>query len=291
MIWARIEQQIREQADPGFRLQHKEHLPGGCIDETWKISGNGSHWFVKTSTAGGALTYFQREAEGLRALTEAGLNTPEVIGYQEHEGTAWLLLAYVDMGGGQHCQAELGRQLAQAHRQTAAQFGWHADNRIGATPQHNGWMDNWLDFWRERRLLPQLQWLQKRAPELRLLDRAQPLLQNLDAFFNGYRPEASLLHGDLWSGNAACGRNGQPVVFDPACYYGDRETDLAMTELFGGFSGSFYQAYNQAWPLDAGYSQRKPLYNFYHILNHANLFGGGYGMQAARLLETLLQQL
>ena len=213
MIWSHIEQQIRQQADPGFRLQHKEHLPGGCIDETWKISGNSSEWFVKTSTAGGALTYFQREAEGLRALAEAGLNTPEVIGYGEHDGTAWLRLPYVDMGGGQACQAALGQQ--------------------------------------------------------------QP----------------SLLHGDLWSGNAACGRDGQPVVFDPACYYGDRETDLAMTELFGGFSSDFYQAYQQVWPLDAGYRQRKPLYNFYHILNHANLFGGGYGMQAAKLLENLLRQL
>ncbi len=288
-VWRQIEQAVRT-VDPDFRLQNKEQLPGGCIDQAWAISGP-SRWFVKLSTAGRALYYFEREAEGLRALADAGLYTPEVITCGEYRGEAWLLLRHEDMKGGNGCQAELGRQLAQAHRCTTERFGWHADNRIGATPQRNGWMDRWQDFWRERRLLPQLEWLQQKAPELKLLHKAGPLLEGLEAFFDGYEPEPSLLHGDLWSGNAACGSNGRPVVFDPACYFGDRETDLAMTELFGGFSPAFYRAYEQTWPLHPGYPLRKPLYNFYHILNHANLFGGGYGVQAANLLDTLLRRL
>ncbi len=285
--WQAIERFIRQHGEPGFTLNEKQLLPGGCIDQAWKVSGPGQ-WFVKLSTSGQARRYFELEAEGLRALNRAGLNTPAVLGAGEQDGTAWLVLAYVSMGGGNSCQAELGRQLATAHRHFGDRFGWPADNRIGATPQLNGWLDDWLEFWRQRRLLPQLQWLQQKAPELNLLHKATPLLENLEAFFDGYRPQPSLLHGDLWSGNAACNDEGQPVVYDPACYYGDRETDLAMTELFGGFSPAFYRAYEETWPLDPGYARRKPLYNFYHILNHANLFGGGYGIQAARLLETLL---
>ena len=118
--------------------------------------------------------------------------------------------------------------------------------------------------------------------------KGEKLLKNLERFFIGYEPKASLLHGDLWSGNYGYLNNGEPVIFDPAVYYGDRETDIAMTELFGGFPAEFYTAYNEAWPLDKGYQQRKNLYNLYHILNHFNLFGGGYAMQAENMMDQLL---
>ena len=119
----------------------------------------------------------------------------------------------------------------------------------------------------------------------------QRLSARLPDLFDGYTPEASLLHGDLWGGNWGVDVSGEPVLFDPAVYYGDREADLAMTELFGGFSREFYAAYRQAWPLDAGYSTRKKLYNLYHVLNHFNLFGGGYLSQAQGMIDALSSEI
>jgi fructosamine-3-kinase len=124
----------------------------------------------------------------------------------------------------------------------------------------------------------------------RLVARGERLLEALPALLERHRPPASLLHGDLWSGNYAYTRDGEPAIFDPATYYGDRETDLAMTELFGGFPREFYAAYQSAWPLDAGYATRKRLYNLYHVLNHFNLFGGGYLAQAQGLIDGLLSE-
>ena len=172
--------------------------------------------------------------------------------------------------------AALGRMLARLHRQTGPRYGWHRDNFIGRSPQANGWCDDWSEFWWTRRLQPQLQ-------------RA-----GLDAGFlkdvlKDHRPAPSLLHGDLWSGNAGFIDAG-PVIFDPAVYYGDRETDLAMTELFGGFAREFYRAYHQELPLDDGYLWRKHLYNLYHLLNHLNLFGGGYRAQVEATLGLLLRR-
>jgi fructosamine-3-kinase len=143
------------------------------------------------------------------------------------------------------------------------------------TPQQNSWCDDWAEFWRTRRMQPQL-------------DLARRNGFDLEATFDlgNHRPQPSLLHGDLWSGNAGFTAQG-PVVFDPAVYYGDREADLAMTELFGGFPRQFYQAYNDAWPLEEGYQRRKPLYNLYHLLNHLNLFGGGYLGQVSAALRLL----
>ena len=169
--------------------------------------------------------------------------------------------------------------LASVHRHQADRFGWQRDNYIGSTPQQNGWRESWIAFWRERRLEPQI--ALARANGYRI--EVPPVWRLLE----GHEPAPSLLHGDLWSGNAAFLPDGAPVLFDPAVYYGDREADLAMTELFGGFPREFYSSYRKIYPLDAGYEKRKHLYNLYHLLNHLNLFGSGYLGQVERTLGLL----
>jgi protein-ribulosamine 3-kinase len=191
-------------------------------------------------------------------------------------GRAWLLLEYLDLEG-RNDFAALGRMLAAGHRKSGPRFGWQRDNYIGATPQQNGWCDDWGQFWIERRIGPQLELAKRNGFALPLPDCS---------VLERHRPAPALLHGDLWSGNAGFTAEG-PVVFDPAVYYGDREADLAMTELFGGFPREFYQAYNEAWPLDEGYPRRKHVYNLYHLLNHLNLFGGGYLGQVKATLRLL----
>jgi len=187
--------------------------------------------------------------------------------------------------------AMLGRQLAALHRHTGERFGFPSDNFIGGSPQENAWRDNWALFFAERRLRPQLRWAINRGMDRKLGDTGESLTGRISAFFIDYRPQPSLLHGDLWSGNASALADGTPVIFDPAAYFGDREADIAVSELFGGFPESFYASYRQAWPLDSGYETRKTLYNLYHILNHFNLFGAGYLGQARRMIEKLNSEL
>jgi protein-ribulosamine 3-kinase len=170
----------------------------------------------------------------------------------------------------------------------AENYGFAHDNFIGSTPQPNGWANNWVEFLREKRFGFQLQLAKQNGHGGRLQDLGAALLEKLPAFFDGYTPQPSLLHGDLWGGNHAFLADGTPAIFDPAVYYGDREADIAMTELFGGYAGEFYAAYRAAWPLDDGYAVRRELYNLYHILNHANLFGSGYARQAEGMMQRLL---
>jgi len=189
--------------------------------------------------------------------------------------------------GGRGDPVERGRRLAALHRHTGDGFGWHRDNTIGATPQPNDAAGDWIDFYRHRRLAFQLSLAARRGLGRRALAKGERILDRLPGFFPGYRPDPSLLHGDLWGGNYGYA-DGQPVLFDPAVYHGDREADLAMTELFGGFPAEFHAAYRETWPLDPGYPVRRTLYNLYHVLNHYNLFGGGYAGQAERMLDELL---
>jgi len=177
------------------------------------------------------------------------------------------------------------------HKTTSPQFGWSRNNTIGSTPQVNNYESSWIDFWQQHRLGFQLELARQKGASDALYTKGKELSAELEQLFIGYQPEASLLHGDLWSGNYAYLKNAEPVIYDPAVYYGDRETDIAMTELFGGFSTEFYSAYNEVWPLDKGYQQRKKLYNLYHILNHYNLFGGGYVLQAENMVDQLLASL
>jgi fructosamine-3-kinase len=219
---------------------------------------------------------FAAEADGLGALRAAGMRAPEPFSHGVAGGHAYLVMEYLGLSGKRDF-ATFGRTLAAAHRKAGSRFGWHRDNYIGSTPQANGWCDDWSEFWLERRMRPQLELAERNGFRI-----AAPSLN----FLREHKPEPSLLHGDLWSGNAGFTAEG-PVVFDPAVYYGDREADLAMTELFGGFPRRFYAAYNEVWPVDSGYERRKPLYNLYHLLNHLNLFGSGYLAQVESTLRLL----
>jgi len=198
----------------------------------------------------------------------------------------------LELGHGGHGDdwAAMGRMLAAVHRATGSRYGWRRDNFIGSAPQCNREHDDWTAFWRDMRLLPQLEAAERNGLGARLIDSGRKLAGSLSRLLAGHAPQASLLHGDLWSGNAAFLAGGAPVVFDPAVYRGDREADLAMTELFGGFPRAFYAAYADAWPIDAGYAMRRDLYNLYHVLNHANLFGGGYAAQAQSMIGRLLSE-
>ncbi|MBF0255146.1 MAG: fructosamine kinase family protein, partial [Gammaproteobacteria bacterium] len=274
-----ISAMISQRSGVEFRPRQTQPLGGGCINQALMLSDGTSRWFVKLNRAE-RLEMFEAEAAGLEALAATGaIRVPQPLGAGVAGEQSFLVLEYLELGG-RGDAAEAGRQLAELHRHQAEAFGWQRDNCIGSTPQINTWQASWIDFWREQRLDFQLQLLKRNGlASGRLLSDAQILVQQLPALLT-HNPAPSLLHGDLWGGNLAYAAEGAPVIFDPAVYYGDREADIAMTELFGGFPQAFYTAYNQAWPLDAGYPRRKTLYNLYHILNHANLFGGSYLGQA-----------
>jgi len=266
-----------------------EAVAGGCINQTYRLTCGKSCYFVKLNLAN-RLSMFEDEADGLEALAAAGaIRTPASLGCGIVGDNAYLLLEYIDLGGtGDPAQA--GRQLAALHRKTGKRFGWHRDNTLGSTPQPNTPNDSWTVFWQQCRLGHQLELAASRGETGRIQDLGRRLLERVPELLD-HDPLPSLLHGDLWSGNFAYDREGAAVIFDPAVYHGDRETDLAMSELFGGFPAAFYDAYNEAWPLPAGYPVRKQLYNLYHILNHLNLFGGGYRQQALSLIDQLLAEL
>lgn len=262
---------------------------GGCINAAYVVDGGPRSFFIKLNGAE-ALAMFEAEAEGLAAIGEShSIRVPQPLCWGVGGPDAYLVMEYVPLGGRGKAE-QLGEDLAAMHRCRQPRFGWHRDNTIGSTPQSNDWCEDWLRFWRDQRLGAQLSLAARNGAGTGLLRKGERLQADLAAFFSGYQPVASLLHGDLWSGNYAFDDAGRPVVFDPAVYFGDREADLAMTELFGGFPPGFYAAYQAAWPLDAGYGLRKTLYNLYHILNHFNLFGGGYLAQAEAMLDRLLSE-
>lgn len=291
--WKDIARQIALACQSDFSILNTTPISGGDINQCWQIDGqrqgdaSAIRYFIKLNTADKA-GMFAAEQAGLAAISGSrSLYAPQAIVHGVSESHSFLVLEYLDLAtSGDH--ALLGQQLAAMHRCHARQFGWHLDNTIGTTPQHNPWSDNWIAFWKEQRLGFQLELAAHNGHRGALQTLGACLLDALPEFFADYQPVPSLLHGDLWSGNFAFLRDDTPVIFDPASYYGDREADIAMTELFGGFTADFYSAYRNAYPLHAGYAQRKTLYNLYHILNHANLFGGGYPQQAERMMQQLL---
>ena len=272
-----------------FTCERHSIQGGGCINRGYSLIGrDGRHYFAKLNEAD-RLDQFEAEAAGLCALEAAGaIRVPHPVASGSRGNGAFLVLEWLNLGGRER-PADLGRQLALLHRHSQADFGWWRDNHIGSTPQHNPPMPDWIAFYRAWRLYPQFEFARHNAAPRGLLRQGERLLERLEAFFPGYHPMPSLLHGDLWGGNHGYA-DGVPVLFDPAVYYGDREVDLAMTELFGGYPADFYAAYRDAWPLDPGYRVRKPLYNLYHVLNHFNLFGGGYAAQAEAMVCRLLAE-
>ncbi len=262
---------------------------GSSLNETWRLDAGGTCYFVKVNGVAHR-PMLEAEADGLAALAGASVvRVPRPVAHGVAAEAAFLVLEWLDFAGGGR-DAALGRALALLHRVTGREFGWHRDNTIGTTPQRNAIAREWTTFFRDRRLAPQLALAAQNGHGGRLQRDGEKLFGAMPALLAGHVPPPSLLHGDLWSGNAARLATGEPVIFDPAVYYGDREADLAMTELFGGFDADFYAAYREAWPIDAGYSIRRTLYNLYHVLNHLNLFGGGYLGQAQAMIGRLLAE-
>ena len=290
-VWEAVARQIGELTGEPFAPALPQSIGGGCINAAVRLSDADRSFFVKVNAAD-RLDMFEAERDGLDEIARAeAIRVPIAIAVGSDRTQSWLILEDVAFGRpGPDSARRAGRALAAMHRHTAAAFGWRRGNTIGATPQPNDWTDSWTDFWREHRLGFQLRLAAHKGYGGRLQHLGGQLLARFDALID-HAPCASLLHGDLWGGNIGYAVDGEPVIYDPAVYYGDREADLAMTELFGGFSSEFYAAYREAWPLDTGYPVRRTLYNLYHVLNHLNLFGGGYGAQAEGMMQRLLAEL
>lgn len=297
-VWSKIEKTISTSIGLSFQLKNQTGIGGGSINQANRIDGvlgdenKTISFFIKFNHKN-RLEMFEAEAAGLEEIKKSQtIYVPQVICFGVEDNQSYLILENLSLSGGASNSATLlGEQLALMHKTTADQFGWSRNNTIGSTEQINSYANDWPDFFREHRLGFQLDLAKKNGGGRSLINKGEKLISELEIFFIDYEPEASLLHGDLWSGNYGYVENGDPVIFDPAVYYGDRETDVAMTELFGGFSGEFYSAYNSIWPLNNGYKARKTLYNLYHILNHYNLFGGSYAMQAEAMMDKLLAKI
>ncbi len=288
-LWQHIELQIGQHLGRDFRIENRQPVGGGSINNAYHIGDETDQFFVKTNRQN--LAYmFSAEYTALHHLNEAGaIRVPKPITTGKSGHDSYFVMSWLNLSG-QPKGSLFGAKMAQLHRQTNNRFGFDIDNTIGSTPQLNQWSDNWVDFWQKQRLGYQLELARKNGFSHRLYDLGLQLSEKTPLFFTNYQPVPSLLHGDLWSGNWSGDENGEPVIFDPASYYGDRETDLAMMELFGRPGQSFYSAYQEHYPLHAEYSIRKNFYNLYHILNHANLFGASYAVQAENMIESLLAE-
>ena len=284
--WQRIAEHIGQVTGERFHPGPPRSLGGGCINRAFSLGDGRRRFFVKLNDAA-LLPMFEAEAAGLAELgTSRTLRVPQPLGTGTANGQAYLVLEHITFGASGDA-ALAGRQLAAMHRTRRGGFGWDRDNTIGATPQPNPLTADWAEFWHQQRLGFQLGLAAHNGYGGRLQLQGERLLNRFPGLLD-HNPDPSLLHGDLWGGNLGFDEQGAPVIFDPAVYYGDREADLAMTELFGGFPDRFYGAYREAWPVEAGYRVRKHLYNLYHVLNHLNLFGGGYLGQAQGMIDRLL---
>ncbi len=260
----------------GTKVKDAQAVHGGDINQTARITlGDGTRCLLKWKRDA-TPAFFAAEAHGLRTLAAAEeLRVPAVRALGKD--VAFLALEWIETG--RRCDdfdVRFGRALAALHRHEAAQHGLEVDNYIGAMPQINTQSTSWTEFYRVQRVGAQMRFAQARG---NLPPARQAALTRLQARLGEWLDDTArpaLLHGDLWGGNYMVDSDGCPVLIDPAVYYGHRETDLAMTELFGGFSQRFYAAYREAYPLEDGYEARRDLYQLYHILNHMNLFGGGY---------------
>lgn len=287
-LWSAIAQAISAAIDENFGEYTYHPVGGGCINQTYRLQNHSYRFFVKVNGAD-RIEMLRSEFIALNEIQKTrtiAVPIPLCLGTAEHH--SFLVLEWLDLHNSRHDRdwAMMGKHLAELHQCTATKgFGWQRDNTIGSTPQINTWDRNWVNFWLENRLKPQLKMAKEKGYYPRVATK--DLCSAVPQLFADYLPVPSLVHGDLWSGNLAfC--DGVPVIYDPALYYGDREVDIAMTELFGRLPNAFYDSYNQCLPLDRGYIKRRSLYNLYHILNHYNLFGGIYAFQADDLMAEIV---
>ena len=296
-MWTDISQHISEVTGEKFQVNNRRQIGGGCINQGYAVSDGQHTYFVKINQAS-LVDMFEAEVLGLRQMLETEtIRVPKPICWGTASNSAYLVLEWIELGrdGGTKAWKEMGRQLAAMHKWTppnssvkeaiTERFGWHRNNTIGSTPQINTWVSDWAEFFAEHRIGYQLKLARRKGGNF---SQGEVLVKAIPELLADRQPQPSLVHGDLWGGNAAFTVSGEPIIFDPAAYFGDREVDIAMTELFGGFPATFYRGYNEVFPLDSGYERRKTLYNLYHILNHFNLFGGGYGSQANGMIKQIL---
>lgn len=290
---AALNEEISHFSGSACSIQEVSAVGGGSISHALAVRSERSRWFIKLNSAEHH-ELFAAEADGLTALANCpALHVPQVVTHGVSGRHAYLVLEYLDLAPLRETSTGInaGQALAELHRIEGNHFGWHRANFIGSTPQTNAEQRTWPLFFARQRLQPQLERLKTKGHKGKFITDGERLTERLPALLVDYRPSISLLHGDLWHGNAAQDKAGKLVLFDPAVYYGDREADLAMTELFGGFPACFYAAYRNAWPLADGFEQRKTLYNLYHVLNHLNLFGSSYLHQAERMIGSLLAEI
>ncbi len=289
-----IEAAIRSATGNAFRLEHTTPISGGFSGQTLSVANTdgSARYFVKLAGVA-EIDRFDAEIDGLQALAaDSSFRIPAVVAHGTAAEHAFLVLEHLDLrplaspDDGQR----FATALARLHGKHAERYGWHRANYIGPNPQDNTWHDNWPSFFAHRRIQPQLDLAARQSENHELVQLGARLIDRIAALLLDYRPRPALLHGDLWHGNAAMLADGTPALFDPACHYGDRESELAMCELFGGFPLAFHAHYRQYSPLSPDYEQRKPLYQLYHILNHLNLFGRGYLGQALRFTKQVLRE-
>ncbi|MEC4888143.1 MAG: fructosamine kinase family protein [Scytonema sp. PMC 1070.18] len=287
-MWTEIDNHISQVTGEEFQSSQRRSVGGGCINQGYSVDNSQRTYFVKLNQAS-QVAMFEAESLGLQQMFQtATIRVPKPICWGIAGNSGYIVLEWLEMGSGStNSWKEMGRKLAAMHKATSNQgFGWDINNTIGSTPQINTWTADWTEFYTNHRLGYQFKLARRRGGDF---PQEKKLLEAIPELLANHNPQPSLVHGDLWGGNAGCTASGEPVIFDPATYYGDREVDIAMTGLFGGFSGAFYQGYSEVWPLEPGYERRKTLYNLYHILNHFNLFGGGYLSQANQMISQLLR--
>ncbi|MBD2693712.1 fructosamine kinase family protein [Anabaena catenula] len=288
MIWQEIDTHISQVTGQKFQTQQHLSVSGGCINQGYAVSDGKLTYFVKLNQAS-QVTMFEAEMLGLQQMHHTNtILVPQPLCWGTASNSSYIVLEWLEMrDSDSKSWQEMGRKLAAMHKVTSQQgFGWDMNNTIGSTPQINTWTDNWAEFYTKHRLGYQFQLATRRGGSFPLQDK---LLAAIPELLADHHLQPSLVHGDLWGGNAGCTVDGEPVIFDPATYFGDREVDIAMTELFGGFPPTFYQGYKEVFPLNSEYEKRKTIYNLYHVLNHFNLFGGGYAAQANQMIERILR--
>jgi fructosamine-3-kinase len=284
-MWHFISEQISQQINQDFICDDIRAGNSGDSHKSYRISDGKRRFFVKVNDAT-KLSHFEAEAQGLDHIKRTDVfKVPEVICFGEVEENSYLVLEYISLSqGDESAWYDFGDRLANLHQtQTQEMYGWQDDNFIGLTPQPNRWSKKWSQFFAEQRIGFMLQLLAEKGHKLADIDQVVESVENLLA---GHNPPASMLHGDLWMGNTGFSKN-RAVMFDPAFHYGDRETDLAMTELFNKFPSAFYQGYEARWPVSEHYQYRKTIYQLYHILNHALMFEGQYIQNATGILKNL----
>lgn len=267
--------------------KHIARVHGGDINQAWRIdASNDATYFLKENNATDYPGMMKLEAEGLLALSEGSdLHIPGVIATGEEDGQQFLLLQWLEKTEApKNFWQDFGSNLASMHRKPQPYFGWEKDNYIGSLVQQNSAKYSWTDFYCQCRIMPLADKLYQQSKFTKYdLAAVQKLCMKIHLLFP---PEpASLLHGDLWSGNYLCAGDGRAAIYDPAVYYGHREMDLSMTRLFGGFDSTFYQAYQETYPLETGWQDRIQLAQLYPMLVHAVLFGGHYLQQAIGIIK------